>query len=60
MAGINATQPKRAELRAVITRADGTVEDLGVIAAWHRNPLMRLWCRIKGIKGRFTTLPGRS
>lgn len=32
---------KESELRAVITRADGTIEDLGVIAYWHRNPLRR-------------------
>lgn len=28
---------------AVITRADGTIEDLGVIAEYHRNP----WTRFK-------------
>lgn len=33
---------KRAELRAVITRADGTVEDLGVIAYHHKNKI-RHW-----------------
>ncbi len=32
-----------AQIEAVITRADGTVEHLGVIAEWHRNPLRR-WC----------------
>jgi hypothetical protein len=32
---------KESEIRAVVTRADGTVEDLGVIAYWHRNPLRR-------------------
>lgn len=31
---------------AVITRADGRVEDLGEIAYWHRNPLKRLQHRI--------------
>jgi hypothetical protein len=55
---INASQPKRAELSAIITRADGTVEDLGVIAAWHKHWWMRLWYHIKGIKGKFNTLPG--
>lgn len=36
-------QPKvqKSTISAVITRADGTVEDLGVIAYWHRNPLRR-------------------
>lgn len=32
--------------RAVITRADGTVEDLGVIAHYHRNPLLRFAYRL--------------
>ena len=27
------------EMRAVVTRADGTVEDLGRIAYFHKNPL---------------------
>ena len=30
-----------ASVRAVITRADGTVEDLGLISYRSRNPLMR-------------------
>jgi hypothetical protein len=31
---------------AKVIRADGTVEDLGVIAYYHRNPVKRLlnWC----------------
>lgn len=37
-------------ISAVVTRADGTVEDLGVIAYWHRNPLRRLAWRLR--KGR--------
>lgn len=28
-------------LRAVVTRADGRREELGVISYWHRNPLKR-------------------
>jgi len=36
-------------ISAIVTRADGTVEDLGVIAYWHRNPLRRLaWWFKKG------------
>jgi hypothetical protein len=35
-------------LSAVVTRADGTVEDHGVIAYHHRNPLRRLWFRLTG------------
>lgn len=38
---------KKASLSAVVTRADGRVEDLGTIAAWHRNPLVRWWWRVK-------------
>lgn len=35
---------KRATLTAVITRADGTVENLGVISYYHKSPIMRsLW-----------------
>ncbi|MDR3473320.1 MAG: hypothetical protein P4M09_16800 [Devosia sp.] len=34
-------KPKRAEISAVITRADGRIEDLGTISYWHRNPLRR-------------------
>lgn len=30
-----------AEFRAVVTRADGSVEDLGTIAYWSRNSLKR-------------------
>lgn len=37
-----------ASLEAVITRADGTVEDLGVIAYYHKNPLRRLWFKLTG------------
>lgn len=33
---------KSSEIRAVVTRANGDVEDYGVVAYWHRNPLRRL------------------
>jgi hypothetical protein len=29
-------------IRAVVTRADGTVEDLGLISYYHKNPIKRL------------------
>lgn len=32
---------KESSISAVITRADGSVEELGTIAYWHRNPLRR-------------------
>jgi len=38
---------KRSTISAVVTRADGTVEDLGVINYWHRNPLLRLAWRVR-------------
>jgi hypothetical protein len=37
---------KELQLSAVIIRADGTVEDLGVIDYWHINPLKRIFWRI--------------
>ncbi|UOF79344.1 hypothetical protein [Caudoviricetes sp.] len=30
---------KEASLSAIVTRADGTIEDLGTIAYYHKNPL---------------------
>lgn len=44
---------KSAQMSAIITRADGTVENVGVIAYWHRNPLKR-WAW--NIKKSFSTL----
>jgi len=38
---------KQMELSAIITRADGTIEDLGTIQYWHKNPLKRILWRIK-------------
>lgn len=32
---------REASITAVVTRADGRVETLGVISYWHRNPLKR-------------------
>jgi hypothetical protein len=40
---------RSAETSFVITRADGTVIDLGVGVYWHRNPLRRLWWRLWGL-----------
>jgi hypothetical protein len=39
---------KSMEISAVIIRKDGTVKNLGVIASWYRNPLVRLWRFLKG------------
>jgi hypothetical protein len=38
---------KSASIEAVITRADGTVEKLGVISYYHSNPLMILLWKVK-------------
>ena len=38
---------KEAQIAAVITRADGTVENLGVISYWHKNPFKRIFWSIK-------------
>lgn len=42
---------RQATIEAVVTRADGTVENLGVISYWHRNPLRRMaWAIRQWIK----------
>lgn len=42
---------KESELLAVVIRADGSREDLGRIAYYHRNPLRRWsWHIKKGVK----------
>jgi len=38
---------KQMEISAIITRADGTIENLGTIQYWHKNPLKRFFWRIK-------------
>jgi hypothetical protein len=38
---------KELQLIATITRADGTVEELGVIDYWHKNPIKRIIWRFK-------------
>jgi hypothetical protein len=38
---------KESSFHAVITRADGTIEDLGVISYYHKNPLKRWIWNIK-------------
>lgn len=35
------------EVQATITRADGTVEHLGTISYWHRNPIKRWLFRLR-------------
>lgn len=43
----NLVKAKRTTISAVITRADGTVEDLGVIAYRDANPLRNIWFKIR-------------
>jgi len=38
---------KQMELSAIITRADGSIEDLGTIQYWNKNPFKRIIWRIK-------------
>ena len=38
---------REASIEAVIMRADGTIERLGVVSYWHRNPLKRALWRIR-------------
>lgn len=38
---------KSIEIEAVVTRADGSVEDLGVVSAYYRNPFKRLLARFR-------------
>ena len=36
-----------ATISIVVTRADGRVEDYGVVAAYYRSPLRRLWYAVR-------------
>lgn len=40
------TGVSQVSVEAKVIRADGRVEDLGVVAFWHRNPFKRLAWRI--------------
>ena len=42
------SQIKEASIAAVVIRADGTREDLGVVSYWHVNPWKRLLWRLRG------------
>jgi hypothetical protein len=39
--------PTQVTWEAVVIRADGTRENLGVISYWHKNPLRRMAWNIK-------------
>jgi hypothetical protein len=38
---------REGSVRITVIRKNGTVEDLGVVAYWHRNPLKRLAWRVR-------------
>jgi len=40
---------RQASIAAVVTRADGTVEDLGVVARWHKSPWKRAMWRLNDL-----------
>lgn len=39
----NGVQPTSISVEATIIRKDGTVEQLGTVAFYHKNPLKRWW-----------------
>ena len=42
---------REVSISAVITRADGTTENLGAISYWHKNPLRRIaWRLLKWLR----------
>jgi hypothetical protein len=48
---------KEIQLVVTITRANGTVEELGVINYWHKNPIKRIMWKIKHFLERKRTWP---
>ena len=42
-----AGKPVESELRMRVVRADGRIEELGVVSYWSSNPLKRWWFAIK-------------
>ena len=38
---------EQASIAATVIRKDGTREELGIVSYWHRNPLRRLWWRLR-------------
>jgi len=47
MSNVNAKSRGETTIELVVTRANGTVENLGVVSYWHPNPLKRLAWRVK-------------
>lgn len=44
-------EARETTLEVTIIRANGTVEHLGTLSYWHRNPLKRLFWRLKKFWG---------
>lgn len=44
---VSRSDAKEAIISATVIRADGTVEELGVISYWHKNPIKRLIGNVK-------------
>jgi hypothetical protein len=44
---LSKAQVKQMEISARIVRADGSIEELGTIQYWHKNPIKRIIWRIK-------------
>lgn len=42
-----AANVQEASISAVVIRADGTIENLGVVSYYHKNPLRRLLWRVR-------------
>jgi hypothetical protein len=40
-------QMQEASIAAVVIRADGTREDLGVVSYWHKSRVRRLWWNLR-------------
>ncbi len=46
---------KVAEISLVVHRADGSIEDLGVVSYWHRNPIKRFASRVRQLYKRISS-----
>jgi hypothetical protein len=50
------TGASQVTVEARVIRADGTVQELGTVAYWHRNPLKRLAWRVSNTLQRLRAL----
>lgn len=48
MAEQRAEQASEALLRMVVTRADGTIHDHGIVSAHYKSPIKQAWWRLIG------------